>query len=313
MRVVEAPFVSREAVLSVLRPGEVTSERPFRTLRERHAASEGLAIPIRTPGGQVLGRVQLYSSLNTDAARAYRLRQVETARELAARAVEIERSSPAQRIRDAVASMVNSLPIDPLAAEAPLALQRYLKLRARSTWRGADRPGLVREWLSSADAWLSADSEDRDALIEATVEIDRSACQAREDILPGGASSATTFYGVVRRMDATAAELEGASAQMLLVPREDLERQGLAILGQPVALLRETLPGGGSYNLPLPAVALDRAERSDAPSPWDPDFVTVDDGSLVEITKVSDRDMDWLERELAREPTALLAAPLPVA
>ncbi len=227
--------------------------------------------------------------------------------------MEIERSSPAQRIRNAVASMASSLSIDPLAAEIPPALQRYLKLRSRSTWRGADRPGLVREWLSSADAWLSTDVEDRDALIEATVEIDRSACQAREDLLPSGASSATTFYGVVRRMDATAAELEGAGAQMLLVPREDLERQGLATLGQPVALLQETLPGGGSYNLPLPAVALDRAERSDTPSPDDPDFVEVEDGGLVEITEVPDRDMDWLERELAREPTALLAAPLPLA
>ncbi len=99
----------------------------------------------------------------------------------------------------------------------------------------------------------------------------------------------------------------------MLVPREDLERQGLAMLGQPVVLLRGTLSRGKSYNLLLPAVASDRAKQSGAPSRWDPDFVTMDDGSLVEITKVPDRDMDWLQRERAREPIALLAAPLPVA
>jgi len=312
MRVIEEPFVTREAVLSVLRPGELTSERPFRTLRERGAASEGLAVPIRTPGGQVLGRVQLYSSLNADAARAYRLRRVGVARELAGRAAAIEQSSAAQHIREAVASAAAGLPVDHLSKDTPPALQRYLHMRGHSTWRGLDREGLTREWLSHSDAWLAASSAARDTLIEAAVEVDRMAAQAREDVLGGDAALATTFYGVVQRMDATAAEIEGGAEQTLLVPLDDLERQGLAVLGQPVAVLRELLPGGGSYSLPMPAVALDEESFPDVGSPWESHADGIYEGRTVEISVLSRRDGGWLDRELAREPSALLVAPLPV-
>src|ERR1700691_4740210 len=256
MRVIEEPFMTREAVLAVLRPGEMTSGRPFRTLRERGAASEGLAVPIRTPGGQVLGRVQLYSSLNTDAARAYRLRRIGEARELAERATSIEQSSPAQLIRKAVFSVAASLSGDRLSVQSP-SLERYVRMRGHSTWRGPDREWLTREWLLHSDAWLTG-SASRDVLVEAAMELDRAVCQARKDVLGEDSASPTTFYGVVRRMDGVAAEIEGAAAgRVLLIPRDDLERQGLAVLGQPVAVLREVLPGGGSYSLPMPAVALE--------------------------------------------------------
>lgn len=313
MRVIEEPFVTREAVLSVLRPGEVTSERPFRTLREQGAASVGLAIPIRTPGGQVLGRIQLYSSLNADAARAYRLRKVGPAREFAGRATDIERSPAAQLIREAVASAAASLPVDRLPEHMPPSLQRYLSMRRRSTWRGLDYEGPTREWLSRSDAWLLAGSENHEALIGAAMELDRAACQAREDVLGEDAASATVFYGRVRRTDAIAAEIEGAGGQTLLIPLDDLERQGLAALGQPVAVLREVLPGGGSYILPMPAVALEEDFSPNVPSPWEIQLVAVDDGSMLEMSKLGDRDGAWLEKELAREPSALLVAPLPVA
>ncbi len=312
MRVIEEPFLTRESVLSVLRPGELTSERPFRTLRERGAASEGLAVPIRTPGGQLLGRVQLYSSLNADAARAYRLRQVKAARELAGRATDIERSPAAQLIREAVAAAATSLPVDRSLAQTPPSLQRYLNMRGRSTWKGLDREGLTREWLAHSDAWLVAGSEGRSALIEAATELDRKACQAREDILGEETASATTFYGVVQRMDATAAEIEGVGDQTLLVPLDDLERQGLAVIGQPVAVLREMLPGGGSYSLPMPAVALEEEAFPDVRSPWDSHPDTIYEGRVVEVSFLGRRDGAWLDRELAREPSALLVAPLPV-
>ncbi len=311
MRVIEEPFLTRESVLSVLRPGELTSERPFRTLREHGAASEGLAVPIRTPGGQVLGRVQLYSSLNADAARAYRLQRAAVARELAAAAMTIERSPAAQIIREAVASAAASLPVEHLSTQAPPSLQRYLNMRRHSTGRGLDPEGLTREWLSHSDAWLSAGSENHDTLIEATIELDREACQARENVLGEDAGSTTTFYGIVRRMDSTAAEIEGGE-QALLVPRDDLDRQGLAVLGQPVAVLREVLPGGGSYSLPMPAVALEAETFAGVPSPWEgKGYLQVQEGAF-RVSPYGDRDGDWLERELAREPNALLVAPLPV-
>jgi hypothetical protein len=312
MRVIEEPFLTRESVLSVLRPGELTSERPFRTMHEKGAASDGLAVPIRTPGGQVLGRVQLYSSLNADAARAYRLRQVETARELARRATDIEQSPAAQLIREAVAFAAINLSVDRSPAHTPPSLQRYLNMRGRAAWKGLDREGLAREWLAHSDAWLVADSEDRDALIEAAMELNRAALQAREDILSQSVVSATTFFGVVRRMDPTAAEIEGADGQTLLVPLDDLERQGLAAIGQPVAVLREVLPGGGSYSLPMPAVALGEESSSSGPSHWRSHDITIWEGGTMEVSFLSKRDGDWLDRELAREPSALLVAPLPV-
>lgn len=305
--------MTREAVLAVLRPGELVTERPFRTLRERGAASDGLSVPVRTPGGQVLGRLQLYSSLNADAARAYRLRLFDEAQELAERAAAIEQSSPAQLIRQAVISAARSLSIDRLSAQPPPSLQRYLHRRGRSTLRGLDREGLTREWLSRSDAWLVAGSADRGVLAEAAMELDREACRARKDVLGEDVATTSTFYGVVRRMDATAAEIEGGSSQTLLTPREDLERQGLAVLGQPVAVLREVLPGGGSYSMPMPAMALEEESFADVPSPWDSDFEVVDDGSVWGMSALNGRDADWLERELAREPNALLVAPLPIA
>jgi hypothetical protein len=111
-------------------------------------------------------------------------------------------------------------------------------------------------------------------------------------------------------MDATAVELEGTGGQALLVPREDLERQGLATLGRPVALLRETLPGGGSYSLPLPAVALTEPSLEEADPPWE--TVYPGDGAMF-ARPLDDRDMRWLDRALAHEPTAIPAAPLPIA
>ncbi len=303
--------MSRESVLSVLRPGELTSERPFRTLREHGAASDGLAVPIRTPGGQVLGRLQLYSSLVADAARAYRLRRAGVARELAGRAAAIERSQAAQLIREAVASAAASLPVDHLSTQAPPSLRRYLDMRGRSTGRGLEPAHLTREWLSRSDAWL-AGAEDHGALIEAAVELDREACQAREEILGEHAASATTFYGVVRRTDPTAAEIEGGD-QTLLLPIEDLERQGLATLGQPVAVLHEVLPGGGSYSLPMPAVMLEEESFAGVPSPWESEFAGYDGHSAMGVSHWSVRDHNWLGRELAREPSVLLVAPLPVA
>lgn len=313
MRVIEEPFVTREAILSVLRLGEFTSERPFRTLREHGAASEGLAVRLRTPSGQILGRVQLYSSLNADSARAYRLQRIGVARELAERAMIIERSPEAQLIREAVASAAASVSVDQLSMETPPALRRYLTMRGRSTGRGLDREGLLREWLSHSDAWLAFDVVDRDSLVDAAAKLDQEACQARDDVLGDDVASATTFYGVVQRMDSTAAEIEGAGNQTLLVPRDDLDRQGLAVLGQPVAVLREVLPGGGSYHLLMPAVALQEESFADIRSSWDSGFDHIEDGNVWGISGLRSRDADWLKRELAREPTALLAAPLPVA
>jgi len=307
VRVYEEPFVTRSVILSVYRPGEVTTDRPFRTLRQRQAASQGLSVLIRTVVGQVIGRIHIYNALNADAARAYRLGEASAAQELAARAGELEQSAAARVIESAIGAVAGRMPVEPLSNEAPPALRRYLALRRRSTWRGLDMNGLAREWLVQSAAWLTSDS---DALIEAVSTLSREAEEARADILTA-ATAASTFFGVVQRMDDTAAELDGATGETLLVPRDDLDREGLAILGQAVSLLREVMPGGGSYCLPMPAVAVsvDRSAPGPAPPVWETAFY--EDGSFPASPARPD-DVAWLRRELAREPTAVPAAPIPV-
>lgn len=302
MRVVEEPFLTRGAILSILRPGEVTTERPFRTLRSHDAASSGLAVAVRSPGGQVLGHVRVYSALNADAARAYRLDDRERAQALAARAGEIERSQPARRIHEAMADIAARMPLDPSDAAAPVSLRRYAHAQRKTSWRGLDAGATAREWLSRSTAWLTTGAE-RAELLDAIVDLDRAAAEARADVLGGRAATATTFFGVVSRMDDVAAEVDTGDGTFL-VPRDDLDRQGLAAIDQPIALLREQLPGGGSYLLPLAAVALDEPAHGDQPSPWDP-------VPAVEST-LPPTDLAWIERELAREPTAVPVAPLPL-
>lgn len=305
MDVSAEPFLTRDSVLLVLRPGELTSDRPFRTLRQREAASGGLPVTMRTSGGHVLGRFYLYGALNLDAARAFRLHRLDLAQQLAARATEMERSTEARVVHEAVAARAARLPADPSSKDAPAELRRYLRLRRRSSWRGLDTGGLMREWLAGSGAWMS---EKRLDLVDAARALDRSAERARADIL-GEASTATTFFGVVQRMDSTAAEIEADDGQALLVPRDELERQGLATLGQAVALLREKLPGGGSYSLAMSAVALEPPRPAPADPVWDTEFPS--DGGIREVAS-SSRDMAWLERELAREPRAVPAAALPM-
>ncbi|MFI5003559.1 MAG: hypothetical protein ACHQE6_00965 [Solirubrobacterales bacterium] len=258
-----------------------------------------------------MGRIQLYSSLNADAARAYRLHRVEIARGFAERAIALEQSQPGRLIKEAIAAVASHMPVDSSAPDAPFVLRRYIGLRGRSTLRGLDRDTLAREWLSHSDAWLISDSGVNEELMRAVLEMDRLACQAREDLLQNDEMTATTFYGLVRRMDVTAAEIESADGRTLLIPRDDLERQGLAVIGQPVAVLREMLPGGGSYSLPMPAVALEVELIDDALAPFgELDFIEVEDGSKVLAMELPRRDAEWLERELAREPTAIPAMPL---
>lgn len=305
MRVVEEPFVTRDAILSVLRPGEVTSERPFRTLRERKGASTGLAVTLRSSGGQVLGRMHLYNALNADAARASRLRHADLATELAHRASILEALPESRLIHRAVEAVASGMPVDALDANAPISLRRYVDLRRRSSWRGLDRAGLARDWLAHSGAWLTASW---DALVEAAVALSGAAQEARAELLPGDPVSVTTFFGTVARMDEYAAELDSDDGT-ILVSRDDLDRQGLAVLGQPVALLREELPSGGSLCVPMPAIALDRPAEPTVPPVWATDFPP---DLTVPSTPLAGEDGAWIERTTRREPTVVPAGPLRV-
>lgn len=308
MQVAEEPFLTRENILAVLKPGGTTTDRPFRTLRKHAAASEGITVPVRTSNGHLLGKVSLYNCLNGDAARAFRWDQVEVAQELVRRAGALERSVWAEQIRVAVEVIASAMPIDPTGGEAPAALRNYLTLRSRSSWRGLEQGALAREWIAHSKAWLDSGIGDRAQLVEAVEALNREAEKTRAEVVPGNADSVSTFLGIVRRMDSVAAEIESEKGEVLLIPRDDLNRQGLAQVGQSVSLLREVLPNGGVYCLPMPAVTLAEPRYPEQRSPWDD---TLEPTSIPLSALVSERDSDWLDRELAREPTAVPAGPLP--
>jgi hypothetical protein len=302
MRVVEEPFVTREGILRVLRPTQLTTERPFATMRRKQAASDGLAIRVQARGGQLIGRVRVYSSLNTDAARAFRRRDVELAQQLALRAGGLERSDAAGRLRQAVVDAAAQLSLDARSRDAPPALQRYVEMRRRTTLGDTGRWAFVAEWLAQSGVWLSTG---HDALVEAVIEMDRGAAEARADLIDPAEMTASTFFGTVARMDTLRAEIDGSNDQSLLLSRDQLEREGLAVIGQAVAVLEEVLPGG-RYSRVMPAVALD-AVAVGRPSPYDEDLPDLE-GGVVGV-QLAPRDRDWFRRALDR-PTAVPVAPL---
>jgi len=265
-----------------------------------------MTVPVRTTSGHLLGSVSLYSSLNGDAARAYRRDELDLAKELVVRATELEKSPWALQIRQAVEAVASSMPADPTASNSPPDLRSYLALRRRASWRGLEHSALSREWLAHSRAWLSGDLGDRDVLVDAVEALDREASKARAEILTEPDESVSTFFGIVRRMDPVAAELESPDGEALLVPREDLDRQGLAVIGQSVSLLREVLPNGGIYCLPMTAVTLEEPAHAEQDSPWDATLEPM----VIPLSTLADRDSEWLDRELTREPTAVPAFPL---
>ncbi len=310
MRVVEEPFVTRDSILSVLRPGEITNSRRFRTLREHEAASRGVTVPMRLESGRMDGRIHLYSNLNTDAARAYRLGRVKVAQKLAQRASKLEGSAAAKKIQRAVTHLADRMPSNPCGAEASPNLRRYIQLRRHSSWRGLDRDVLVRDWLSGSRAWLEESANQRESLVDAIESLGRETAKARAQILDEESKSVSTFLGVVVRMDVAFAELESEYGEVVVIAREDLGRQGLAALGQPVSLLSEALPGGGTYHLPMNAALLEAPKIVEPDSPWSSSLA---EEMAITVSDLEPRDSTWIERELSRDPEMIPVGPLRVA
>jgi hypothetical protein len=310
MKLAEEPFLTRRSVMAVLRPSDLPdNEAPFRTLRNHAAVSSGLKVHVRAAGGQLGGQLRLYNSLNSDAARASRLHQPKVAQQLAAVAEKLERTSAARQIVKAISRLSTALPADPSSNDAPPGLRRYARLRGRSSWANLEHGSLTREWLTQSRAWLELAGSDSGALADAVESLAGESEKARAKIL-GDQPSVTTFFGIVRRLDVSAAQLESDDAEAIVVPRAELERQGLAMVGQAVSLLTEVLPGGGSYILPMPAVVLERPNPKKVESPWDlmePEILA------WKASDLDARDSDWIERELTRDPRVVPVAPLPIA
>lgn len=309
MRVVEEPFLTRDLILAILRPAEITTDQPFRTLRQNRAASKGLAVHLRVGGGRMAGQLTLYSSLNADAARAYRMRDIESARKLAARAMKLERTHWAEVIRGAISTLSERMPLDPFTDSAPASLRHFCEACRHASPRGLDHAGLIRSWLVQSCSWLSEEAGDRDELIDAVQSLAGEAERARAEILTDENPAATTFFGIVQRMDISVAEIENEKGEARLVERDDLDRRGLAMLGRPVALLHEALPSGASITLAMSAAMLEAPSIDEPPSPYGGSLG--DEGGIV-LTGLSKADSGWVERELGRAPTVLPIGPLKV-
>jgi hypothetical protein len=284
--------------VGVSRLGRSPTEGAFRTLRAKRLVSPGLHVEPRGARGRLLGRTSFYSALNVDAARAVRLGHGNIAKALAGRAEEIENSSDSVMIRDALQEAVDRFGVAP-GAGLP---KRLLTPAIASPPTSNALQTLAPDWLIRSDAWMTDDN--REELTAAVAKLDAAAAGARVEILGERDTSATTFFGVVRRLDPLAAEVE-SSDDVRIVARDELDRAGLASVGSPVALLCEYLPAGGSFVLPMPAVALDEDVIADRESPWT--IRSLSQGEM-HFEQLDRRDADWILS--ARRRTAVPVVPL---
>lgn len=255
------------------------------------------------------GQLTLYSSLNADAARAYRMRDLESAQKLAARAMKLERTHWAEVIRGAISTLSERMPLDPFTDSAPASLRYFCETCRHASPRGLDHAGLIRSWLTQSCSWLSEEAGDRDELIDAVRSLAGEAERARAEILTDENPAATTFFGIVQRMDFSVAEIENEKGEARLVERDDLDRRGLAMLGLPVALLHEALPTGASITLAMSAAMLEAPNVHEPPSPYSGSLA--DEGGIF-LTGLSKADAGWVEREVGRAPAVLPVGPLKV-
>lgn len=297
-------------MLAALTLGATTSEAPLERLRRAKRASAGLSIALRTATGRLQGRLHLYSVLNADAARAVRRGQPEVAAALAERAAEVENSAAMRHIVAAVTEAFRALPLD-VHSPTPddhygQVVRRYVAMR-RAARLDAEVDVLIREWLSRASAWILASPEP--VLCEAILDAARMTEEARRIVLAHGSVDATTYVGVVTRLDPVAAELESESGERWLLPRRDLEREGLALVGHAAALIREELIHGPTVWVTGPATRVDCTDADLAEYEYDV-FDTAPDG--FDGVVVGKADLAWRARQIAADPVAIPVSPIPL-
>lgn len=97
----ELPLLPKQHILAALDPlGVIGSDAPLRTLKNRSAVSGGLDVTLRSiQAGRLIGRLQLYCSLNRDAVRLAKRKRWEEATLLAQAAARIEKSGDVKRLK----------------------------------------------------------------------------------------------------------------------------------------------------------------------------------------------------------------------
>jgi len=89
------------------------------------------------------------------------------------------------------------------------------------------------------------------------------------------------------------------------MPRRELDREGLAQLGEPISLIREELPGGGQAWLAAPAADLTLSSR---PSRREDQEIQPFVRSAHWV--LSGDEGTWLKRAISRDPFILVGAPV---
>lgn len=255
---VALPLVTRQEIARDFRLDEtMTVDNGIRALKDKHALSPGLSFTPRGSAGRLGGRVQLYSALNRDAARAARRKDFVTATRLAKAAARLDASPEAKKI---VATLGTLAEVDGVGSTADLA--RLLAAPQLS----AAVLGLQRK-LARARRGLKA------------------------DMIPA------QFSGRIVAMGETAAvvKLKGLPAPVP-VPKMTVVEVGLGSVGSPVIASWEMLSGGRTILSVEPAIEMPDANELGEPlvdmygTPWgqvlsaaDGDALAVSGTPTVEI------------------------------
>lgn len=112
----ELPIVTKREIARAYTPQAKTPEAAMRTLRGKHAVSDGIETLVRSSSGRLGGSLHVYCAINRDAARAVRFKQLELAHSLAKRAARIERSAAMRRMVKHLADVGSGTTYSELAA-----------------------------------------------------------------------------------------------------------------------------------------------------------------------------------------------------
>jgi hypothetical protein len=267
----DLPFVSKEEILDAYLPVQSSQSREtaFRRLRRENLISAGVALTLRGTGGKVVGRRQIYSALNRDAARLARHGFDEDARDLARAADRLEAS-------DVMHSFM--VVLQRVLAERPTESPR-LVIHATA---GVGKTFLFMELLREMG--------------ERNVEVHESLAQILRGMDAVRAQAASLheiqvkLYGRVTRVEDDLAEVEVSDGRQVVMRVEELEELGLTTPGTPVAVLWERWGKGRVLVESEPAielpnegdVALEAAVEYDF-DPFSYGEVPVTDGAASEL------------------------------
>ena len=137
---VEWPIVSRDKLVRAFQPGaDATGEAPYRTLRRRHCATEGLAVRLRG-SGRLQGQLRFFSRLNVRAAECAGLGRFEQAERLAGAARELETGEVFRRLAEHFADLPRDAVTAAVAGGLPPDLDTHLVRAAAEATRAAEPP-----------------------------------------------------------------------------------------------------------------------------------------------------------------------------